>query len=197
MVFNDEIIKYSKLQRTGIKDMADYEESLSRDYESVVKFLPMHCLDILDIGAGMGGMDILLYKHYNKKVKLHLVDKDGVSENLHYDYKDEASFYNQLKIARELLSMNGVDPMDIITYDVNKGKFPARPEQGFQIIISLISCGFHYPVTTYMERMKCLSSGIIVLDVRKGTGQIDTLRDNFKTVDIIKEYRKYERVLIS
>ncbi len=193
MKTNPEIARYSRFQRTGVKNIRQYADSVRDDYLSIRKHLPAVCTDILDIGCGMAGIGIMLTRHYHGECNLHLLDKDGVSDNLRYGYHEEASHYNSLAVTREFLILNQVNPVNIFTYDVSKNEFPAIKAQ---IILSLISCGFHYPVCTYLEQIREMSSGIVVLDIRKGTDQMKQLADSFRHVETIADYRKYERVLM-
>jgi len=41
-----------------------YESSLLAQYLSVQSFLPSQCGSVLDIGSGLGGIDIHLSRHY-------------------------------------------------------------------------------------------------------------------------------------
>ena len=181
MKINHEIDKYIKFQRTGVKNISEYGKSIHADFESIKNYLPSTCSNVLDIGCGMAGIDILLYKHF--KCNVHLVDKDGISESLHYGYQQEAAHYNLLQLTTDFLTLNGVSSGKIFTYDVNKKEFPSHK---CQVIISLISCGFHYPVSTYLDQIKKLQAGIVILDIRKGTDQFQLLKDSFKTVKTIE-----------
>jgi hypothetical protein len=199
---NFEIAKFTRFQRTGIKNIRGYEQSIRADYESIKAYLPEHCACIVDIGCGMAGIDILLFKHYQKRCDLCLVDKDGISENLYYGFQNEAAHYNSLAVTREFLILNQVNPVNIFTYDVNKNEFPTIRAQ---LVLSLISCGFHYPVSTYLDRIKALCcppgysarpllAGTVILDIRKGTDQLAILKDSFTSVIKIADFAKFERM---
>jgi hypothetical protein len=64
------------------------------------------------------------------------------------------------------------------------------------LIISLLSWGFHYPAATYLSQVYHLLSddGVVVLDVRKGTGGVEALREAFVRTDVIRSTAKYDRV---
>ena len=70
--------------------------------------------------------------------------------------------------------------------------------QQFDLIISLISWGFHYPVATYLKSAfdKLKTNGMIIIDVRKDSNGIEELKEEFKEVNIIKEFSKHFRVMV-
>ncbi len=151
-----------------------YKASLAEDYWMMLPYLPVHCENILDIGCGMAGIDLFLYIHFRKKVQLHLMDGTGDTE-VKFGFNSELNPYNNMGTTLKFLSMNKVasnhihlhriDPDTIIPCD---------------LMISLLSGGFHYPVSTYSELAKrsLRSGGSLILDVRKGT-DYDCLKDNF------------------
>jgi len=67
------------------------------------------------------------------------------------------------------------------------------------LIISLISWGFHYPVDTYLEKAYDLlnKDGILILDVRKDTNGLDLLTQRLGAYKVILETAKYSRVSTS
>jgi len=200
MKISPDVAKYIQLQRTWSKKITDpeklaalYENTVGQDYTSIHQFLPVDCSDVLDIGCGVGGIDILLFNHYNKSCNIHLLDKDGEGTELYYGYRKEASHYNSLDISKSFLVSNEVGKEKIFTYDANQNQYP---DCKCQVILSLISCGFHYPASTYLEKIKNIKDGIIILDIRKHTDQVHLLKDNFSEVEVIIDSKKYERVLI-
>lgn len=199
MIITPESRKYILLQRTWAAKYKDttsldsaYEQTIVRDYQSIREYLPANCSDVLDIGSGIGGIDALISAHYGHTCNLRLLDKDGDSD-LYYGYRKNASHYNSLSIARAFLVSNNVPVPLIFTYDANSTQFPLAK---CQVIISLISCGFHYPVSTYLKMIKKLQAGIVILDIRRHSNQMQLLADNFRKIKIIAECKKYERVLL-
>ena len=68
-----------------------------------------------------------------------------------------------------------------------------------ELVISLISWGFHYPIQTYLDQVFALlaKGGTMIIDVRKQTEGLDMLGKRFAKVDVILEKSKYWRVLAS
>ena len=147
-----------------------FTEGLERDLESLRPFLPERASRLLDIGCGLGGIDILLYHHYAPDPPtVALLDRDGLSEELFYGYRSEAAHYTSLEGARRLLEDNGVAPDAITTWDPDVDGYPR--ERSFDLIVSIISWGFHYPIDAYLDdvRATLADGGTLILDVQKDT----------------------------
>ncbi len=195
MIITKQMEEYIKLQRTGYggADIARcFEKDIYKDLLSVRPHLPKFCKRILDIGCGVGGIDLYLYNHFKGLTELHMLDYSRISKSVYYGYQHEGAVYNSLDLTADFLKLNGVDKKKIAVYDA-ENKFPSGK---FDIILSILSCGFHYPVETYIEKIKAVKSGIVILDIRKNSGQIKLLQDNFESVEVIADYSKCERVLI-
>ncbi len=93
------------------------------------------------------------------------------------------------------MELNGVGPDRIETIEANdSGEVPInRP---LDLVISLISWGFHYPVDTYLAQIRSLLSknGVLILDVRKNTDGMKKIKEQFRHVDIIEEKAKRYRL---
>lgn len=158
-----------------------YRAWLARDYESLRAFLPERATALCDVGCGVAGIDVLLFHHYGgpDDLQVHLVDKTATSELVTYGYKGDGEFYNSLELAAETLAANGVPPRQVHTHEAGTdGRLPAGP---FDLVVSLISWGFHYPVATYLDAAHeaLTPGGRVVLDVRQGTGGEEEVRRKF------------------
>ena len=172
-----EALPWIRVHRTHIDadDLrASYKASLAEDYRMILPFLPVHSENILDIGCGMAGIDLFLYIHYRKKVHLQLMDGTGDTA-VKFGFNAQLNPYNHMGITQKFLSMNQVDARHIHMH-------PIDPEKTIpcDLIISLLSWGFHYPAGTYcaLAKRSLKSGGILVLDIRKGT-DYDCLQENF------------------
>lgn len=173
-----------------------YSQDMEKEYTTLKDFLPNSVENILDIGCGVGGIDVFLYRHYNANINIYLLDKSAVDKKVFYFFEQTGSFYNSLHLAQELLILNGVDKTKIHTQEVtdkNKILF----QENFGLIISLISWGFHYPVSTYLDEVynKLKTGGILIIDVRKDTGGGELLKKKFGSISIVLDEEKYQRVL--
>lgn len=141
----------------------EYELSLRRIFDSICEVLPAQCARIVDVGSGLGGIDVLLAQHYEKlsgqQPVVCLVD--GVDDPPKVDWHFK-TFSNQVP-ALDFQKKNGV-------------KFPCYfsplnwPTEGkADLIISFAAYCFHIPVQDYIEDVKrCVRSGsVVILEVRK------------------------------
>jgi len=157
-----------------------YSADVRKDYEIIRDYLLDSAKAILDIGCGLGGIDVLLYQHYRSSgINLHLLDKEGIAEKVYYGFNAEAAHYSSLLLTRELLKLNGVPIDRASTYDIATEGFPNQCK--FDVVISLYSWGYHYPVSAYLEpvRTSLASDGIIILDVREETDGKEQLAKHF------------------
>jgi SAM-dependent methyltransferase len=173
-------------------------ESILSTFQS---WLPAKPTRILDVGAGMGGIDVKLYSYYrNPELELWLLDRSGVSDKHVAGYKmspDDFAFYNSFDRATELLRANGVPDNNIITLDVGTQGFPVATK--FTAIISLLAWGFHFPVSSYLESayQSLTLGGCMILDVRKGTDGLWTLEERFGAPPtVVKDEEKFQRVVV-
>lgn len=145
----------------------------------------------VDIGCGYGLVDLILYRKFG--CDLVLIDIED-SEDRHFGYRNQASGYSNLRKARTFLEKNGVPPEKITTVNPLDEDTDFLGE--FDLAISLYSCGFHFPISTYGTLFgdQMNDQGAIVLDVRRGSGGISALKE-FGTVDVLIKHSKYSTVL--
>ncbi len=146
---------------------------------------------IADIGCGYALADLILYRRY--KCDIILIDIEE-SSNRHFGFKSDGAGYASLAKAQEFLVKNGVPKGKISLVNPNKQKVADIGK--VDLAISLASCGFHYPIDSYDNffRTQISSGGGIVLDVRKGSGGIKTMKQ-YGEVTVLRKHPKYSTVL--
>jgi SAM-dependent methyltransferase len=171
-----------------------YTDSILRDFESIRTHLPESAPRVLDIGCGLGGIDLAIYRHYGT-ADLWLLDREGNSP-IYYGFRSVAAHYNSLAVSRAFLEQNGVAEEHVTTIDVDVAGFPAGVS--FDLVISLLSWGFHYPLNTYIDEVvRALSpDGVVVVDVRATTDGENLLRDRFAHVTVLQRNPKYIRLAV-
>jgi SAM-dependent methyltransferase len=173
----------SRFRKQAIKEL--FSQDMYREYELLRGALPERPLRILDIGCGVACIDVFLFRHYlkSKNLSFWLLDRSEVSTRLFYYFQDRTAFYNSLEIARELLRANGVvdEQINTLSADDNFGIPIAGP---VDLVISLISWGYHYPVKTYLESVVSVmhDESTLILDIRPGTDGVKTLKSAFRIV---------------
>ena len=97
-----------------------YTEEMCREFEEIKEFLPENIESILDIGCGIGGINIPLFNHYSTSMPvISLLDKEGISGAIYYGYHGTGAFYNSLATAEQFLTANSIPNSKIITYNVD------------------------------------------------------------------------------
>jgi len=165
------------LQRTVIRrpDLA-YSQLIDYDLALMRPYLPREAKRILDIGAGIAGINVRLHQLY-PKAHFYLLDKTGL--DVEYGTETEQRFYNSQIVAQDLLKSNGV-PVDQIHL------LEATPDykidvNNVDLALSLFSWGWHYPLGAYAEAIAkaVISGGVLIVDVRNAEGK-DLLEKSFK-----------------
>lgn len=173
-----------------------YFSDMEKEFESLKDYLPIDCSKVLDIGCGIAGIDVLLNKHYSpKSIEFYLLDKTSLDQDVYYMFEDKGSFYNSLELAKTTLVDNGVSEKSVHTVEATENN-DININTDVDFAISLISWGFHYPVSTYLDKVYTLlnKKGVLILDIRKGTEGLDLITKTFGGYRKILETSKYVRI---
>ena len=198
--FNKEYLQYLFPQRTRLTteyklthDSSQYEIDdaitllAQKDFNMIEEYLPTRCNKSLDIGCGLGLINILLYDRY-KSTELYLLDKTELNVDQISGIHEKYKFYNSMQAAKETIISNGVPEDKLKLYETTdcKDLFNIK----FDVIFSLLSCGWHYPIGTYIDLINDTLSddGILVLDLRHNTDQLDILTSYFMLEKQIYNY---------
>lgn len=178
----------ARLRRNAIleRTSADLEAEF-RDLERFFDRRPIRRM--VDIGCGHALIDLFFFRRYG--CDLHPVDIEQSPERYH-DYHDVGAGYASLPSARAFLVRNGVPSERIRTTNPKREKLV---DSGCDLVMSLLSCGFHYPVSTYLgfAHAALKPGGLFLVDLRKGKGQEGDLA-GFPEVVTVADAPKYRRV---
>ncbi|MGC9419691.1 MAG: class I SAM-dependent methyltransferase [Rhodovulum sp.] len=147
---------------------------------------------LADIGCGYAFADLILYRRYGCDIVLIDIEE---SDSRHFGMADTGAGYTSLSRARAFLEANGVPSDRINTLNPRRDDLSriATPDA----VISLLSCGYHYPVSTYesLFRDVLAADGAVVLDIRKGSGGIPQLKA-YGALEILSKERKHATVVV-
>jgi len=146
--------KYARLHRTK----ADYEESILADYEEMKPYLPDNVSTVLDIGCGLGGIDVLLSRHY-PEAEFWLMDGTGDGQRT-TGWGETMEPFNDIEMTKRVMELNGV-AANCHSIDPD---FTIRAD----LVISLYSWCFHYPASTYIDLVNRSGAHTVIVDVREG-----------------------------
>lgn len=195
MVIPNTCVEWIEKQRTrNIR----FEDVISHDFELIKPYMPAVCKKIIDIGCGIGGIDVLISEHYKNDIQIDLFDfpeqNEQYNEKIQYGFNDKYLGYNSFDQTEKFLKANGITKYNLI--DASYGSLPFYTDE-YDIVISLLSCGYHYPVKTYIEGIVDIIStkGILILDIREGTDGIKEVEKYFKSVTIIATENKADKII--
>lgn len=164
IVIPDECVPFIRFQRSRYNErkVPDPEEvkrryaaHVAEDFAGMEPHLPEHVDSILEIGCGMGLIEVFM-KHRYPDARLELLDGDKVTAPGGGGYSDKPDIYNSRAHTEMLLAANGVKVdrwHDIGTKELLQA----------DLIISMASLGYHYPLNTYRLR------GFCIVDLRRGS----------------------------
>jgi SAM-dependent methyltransferase len=174
-----------------------YANDIRNEYHSIKPFLPETCNSVLDIGCGVAGIDIFLADNYdNKDLKIYLLDKTKTENSIWYGFHQEGAFYNSLEVAKNLLIKNGISQDNITTLEVSKQK-EIDVDKKIDLVVSLISWGFHYPVETYLEQVNDIlnKNGVVILDIRNNTSGLETIKKYLPKIQYVYNKSRFSRIV--
>lgn len=185
--------EYLKIQHGSIaseENLADftkwqaaYEASLQKLFDNIRPHLPEDCGSILDIGSGLGGVDILLARHFGGAT-VGLLDGTDCPPHTH---------------AANLPFSNAAVAMDF--HAKNDSKFvscywPAPPPaEHFDLVVSFAAYAFHIAPFEYLGMLLNVvrPHTVMVFDVRKKKEFLAPLVTAFGKPQVIFDAAKFVR----
>lgn len=162
-------------QRTIRFNKDELEEELNHDqkkkiykkyyknYWAIKDYLPKKPKKILDIGCGLGILDIFIFCHYycNKNIKFYFFDKTRIEKKVWGGFREKAAFYNNMNYVAEICENARLKNYELI----NATKENLANLKELDLVISSISWGFHYPISMYIEEVNkaMRKDGILII----------------------------------
>lgn len=200
-VWRDAYNKYIRLQRNNkkfnVKMLTKLISTQQNEISTINNYLKKSPAQILDIGCGLGIYDLALHDFYSKKfgsenIVFHLLDKTTTEleeKNVYYGYREKGAFYNNLDYTKEFLILNGIkeNQINCITVDNNLALTNNNLRtnlSNIDLVISIISWGFHYPITVYLDTVYNIlaDDGLLCLHCRKLSENLPLLESKFDIV---------------
>lgn len=174
--------------------LAAYRADLQRSLDEMQPYLPKVCWGLLDIGSGLGGIDVLLYHYFATEPFVYLLDgvDDAPEMKLHRE-----TFSNE-RVARAFLRSNGVRS-DRIRYYGPAAQDITAP---YDVILSLGSWCFHYEPNQYLPRLMA-GGGVqwetrLIVDLRrdKPEWREQLKAANLQMIAVLRDEPKYTRIVL-
>jgi len=165
-----------KLKNNKFRWQQEYESGLHRALVSMSPFIAslVRCERVLDIGSGLGGIDVLI--HQLTKAKIYLLDGVADKPQMHL----HAETFNDMRVAQEFLKANGVElsgyyAPDLVPTFIHTGPNQVGPidvdrelAEQFDLVISMGAWCFHLPPSMYLDFVlrKLRRGGLMIVNMR-------------------------------
>lgn len=163
-----------------------YEVTLELDYESIKRWIPPRVERVLDIGGGLGGIDVLINRNNGPTYVAILDGEDDKPE-----MKLHRQTFNSRAVTIDFLEKNGVN------YHEYRNPFERTvPPYKFDLVISLGSWCFHYAPENYLSFVVAVMKpqGRLIVDVRVNKpAYLEQLSKHFRRLGTAKRAMKYNR----
>lgn len=149
---------------------------------------------LADIGCGYGFFDLFAAQDLGCHVLLIDIEENT---HRHFGFNLEGAAYSSLSRAKRLLVSNGIKSSMIET--LNPSKKPVEASKPVDLTVSFLSCGFHYPVDTYLPFLdKVLRpGGAAIFDLRRSTSAAQAQKlEEFGALSDMVAPPKARRVLL-
>ena len=121
-----------------------------------------------------------------KNLFFFLLDKNRVDRKIKYGFSSNYESYNDLNETKNILLNNNIDTNCINLFDVEKQFLITKK---MDLVISLKSMGYHYPINTYIELLRncCTKNTVFIFDIGDNQYDENYLKKIFDDVKIIYE----------
>ena len=167
------------------KNLEEITENLFKEELDIIKnYLPNNPNNIMDIGCGLGIINIFLNQFYKNKPHFYLLDKNRIDTKIKYGFNKNYESYNDLFETKNLLTNNSIDEERLHIFDVEK---EIKIKNEIDLVISLKSMGYHYPIENYLSLFKncCTKETVFIFDMSEGYYNESLINDYFKKIKVI------------
>ena len=161
------------------------EELFQKEIELIKNYLPKKAENIMDIGCGLGIINIFLNKIYNNQPNFFLLDKNRIDKVIKYGFSSDYESYNDLMETRNLLINNDISSNSINTIDIEKDFSEAL--KGIYMLPNNSKFGV-YAAYKYYKRLLIKLKRSSYLKIKKQRIRVP----NYQKVDVLaRSYVRY------
>tara|TARA_B110001452_G_scaffold202475_1_gene172531 strand:+ start:71 stop:772 length:702 start_codon:yes stop_codon:yes gene_type:complete len=159
-----------------------YHNIMLNEFLTIEKFITPDIKNVLSIGGGLGGLELLINKKSSGKT-YHFIERNFISKKVKYGWGGtvNSEAYNDLNILNFFLENNGMQRSQINIFDYDNDNLPKIE---FDLVISLLSLDYHYDFELYIDYLRKVSKTEtkIIFD----TIRADYFKEVFKNVEVIE-----------
>jgi len=165
-----------------------YNRRMNRLYESLKPFLPAKCENVLDVGSGLGGIDVLLSRHYGDQTNIELLDGEMDCPVV----KKHAETFSNHAVMSDFLTKNGVGNFSLSSPQ----KYDIKPRD---LIVSFSAYCFHIDVDKYLKLITESSHDdtVCIFRIRDGKDYLETLKKYFQHARVVNQQKKGDIICLS
>ena len=162
------------------------EELFIKEIMTFKKFLPNSIKNVMDVGCGLGLINIYINRIANSDTQFFLLDKNRIDKKIKYGFSPNYESYNNLNETRKILMSNNIKDDCIKLFDVDQ---KILIHNKIDLVISLKSMGYHYPIDNYIDlfRKCCTKDTVFIYDIGENQFDENTLKEIFNDIEIIYE----------
>ena len=113
-LFSNFISKYF-LSTSGVAKA--YFQNMQQEFETINSAIDLHNKDLLSIGGGLGGLELVINKNFNIK-SFTFIEKNYVSKKVKYGWDNKNNeAYNDISIQRNFLTKNEMESSRFTIFD--------------------------------------------------------------------------------
>ena len=128
-----------------------YFNDMKNEYECIKNYIDPENKNILSIGGGLGGLEIILNNNFDVK-KFSFIERNFVSKKVRYGWDNNNNeAYNDLNLLNNFLVKNGLYQSKFSIFDYDNDELPNKK---FDLVISLFSLDYHYNFDIYLDYLK-------------------------------------------
>lgn len=159
-IFTNLLVNFFQKQDIEKKTIGLFKKELN----IIKKYLPNKAKNIMDIGCGLGIINIFLNIRYKKKTNFFLLDKNKTDYKIKYGFNSNYESYNSLSETKRILLENKISEKFINLFDVDK---KIKISHTIDLVISLKSMGYHYPFEKYLRLFNdcCTKDTVFIFDI--------------------------------
>lgn len=160
----------------------DYIQIKKNSFELIDSFLDTPPINILDIGCGFAYESEFFQKKYNSN--LYLLDGDfddnpDTVRDRKYSETDPLAFYTRITDLEESYRARNLKYQFL-----NANNLMLDQKIIFDLVYSNVSCGYHYPLGTYLDFLKLHTDRFSILIFDMHTKHIASqIKDKFEIID--------------
>lgn len=166
--------------------METISSEIEKEFNLFKNHIPKNIKTVMDIGCGLGLINIFLNNYFKNINEFYLLDKNIIDHKIKYGFSINYESYNNLLATKKTLKLNKIDENKINLIDVNKNYH--IKEKSIDLVISLVSMGYHYPISNYVELLKktCTKRTVFIFDIATEYQDLDLIKNLFNHYEILE-----------